>query len=81
MRDDTEAEGEGAVDADAEEAVSAGDQGAEVFQAEGFVGAGVETFPADGGRCDFHQAEAGGASGFGVADVDAEGALSGCFLD
>ena len=48
MGDDAEAGGEGAVDADAEDVGVAGDEGAEVLEALGFVGASVEALPADG---------------------------------
>lgn len=63
VEDDAEAGGEGAVDTNAEEVGPTGDEGAEVFESESFVGAGVEALPAEGGGGDFQEAEAGGASG------------------
>ena len=49
MGDDTEAGGEGAVNADAEQVCAVGDEGAEVVETQSFVGAGVEALPAKGG--------------------------------
>ena len=80
VRDDAEAGGEGAIDADAEEVGAAGDEGAEVLEALGLVGGGVEVLPAEGVGGDCQETEPGGAAGFGVADVDAEGVLGGVVL-
>ncbi len=63
MGDDAEAGGEGAVDAHAEESGPAWDEGADVFEALGFFGAGVEAVPAEGGGGYFEEAEAGGTAG------------------